>query len=261
MQLGETPPDQHIPAWLPAFPDIITQSPVVNEGGAETNGEIVELVRKHKNPESFLNLQQMLFEFPAAVESGDAAKGKRVVESNPFLTTLQFGEKEVQENTGRNHIPLFDTLVPVTGAEKTTTNECEEQERSKGVVLQSPRPLIRFKLGINNNKKQPNGNMSSCSGKDSENDDEKKKKRRIDELPQIFHLFFFKIVTWYQSFKVKVLGGFSLPLSMARTAIDGGLYYMGHDAIKNADVSNPDLTGCLLTLIIEMIQSRMVTKR
>ncbi|XP_047313310.1 transcription initiation factor TFIID subunit 8 [Impatiens glandulifera] len=203
IQLGQTPPDQHIPAWLPAFPDtqacIAHESPLVNE--RSVTDPKVEVVRKQKNPESsFLSLQQMLAnngsEFPKAV---DGAKEKRVAQGNPFIAApLPFGEKEevcpvvpqprmMEENTGNNHYSVFDdTFLQVTGAEKKTeTHESEEQETGKEVVPESPkRPLIRFKLGVN--KKKPivalknvycesNGNMSSCS-----ENDEKKKKSRID---------------------------------------------------------------------------------
>ncbi|GFY86955.1 bromodomain transcription factor [Actinidia rufa] len=100
-QVGETSPDDHIPSWLPVFPDPQTYlySPSCDEREVETGvDKIAPGEEQGKVERSLLNLQQQVAcngsEGPAAFDSGDAAKAKEAAASNPFLAApLRFGEK------------------------------------------------------------------------------------------------------------------------------------------------------------------------
>ncbi|XP_022880626.1 transcription initiation factor TFIID subunit 8-like [Olea europaea var. sylvestris] len=94
-----TPPDEHIPGWLPKFPDpetrVYLNSRVKKEAELAVEGRIEE---RHMQVErSPLNLQQkLIFNGLEAGLADEPAKAKCAVESNPFLAPpLQFEDKEV----------------------------------------------------------------------------------------------------------------------------------------------------------------------
>lgn len=175
-QMGEEPPGEHIPGWLPVFPDPQTYScsPTRNKRGTESDVARIDLEREHGKGEQYLfNLQPQMV--PHVVEKStliDTAneKAKKVAgESNPFFAApLQFGEKEVASVTpparlfndvtaanpvvedyveGKS-ISVLDTFAPAIEAMKSP--QCDfEEEQSK--LLLNRRPTVQFKIGIKKN--------------------------------------------------------------------------------------------------------------
>lgn len=172
LQKGEEPPGEHIPAWLPAFPDPQThsQSPVVNGRGIEPRAVIFE--QETENDKGLLNLQQPMvtnmFEKPTSIDPADA-KAKRVAaEGNPFLAApLKIEDKEVAyvpppaklfndvaldnpivENfVVSEPISALETFAPAIEAMKSTS--CDSREDQTKVRV-NEKPTVRFKIGIKN---------------------------------------------------------------------------------------------------------------
>ncbi|KAL4652839.1 hypothetical protein ACB092_01G260500 [Castanea dentata] len=174
LQIGEEPPGEHIPAWLPAFPDPGTyaQSSTPNDKTTELKMAKIEQENQRRKPErSLLNLNQWLasneLERPSSVDAGDDAKAKQAAESNPFLAApLQYGEKEVSPvvlpvktklsndtTTGNpivkyhgmdNHVSVLEAFTPNIEAMKSGLRDSEEGHKK---VLLKTRPTVQFKLG------------------------------------------------------------------------------------------------------------------
>ncbi|KAA8547906.1 hypothetical protein F0562_004335 [Nyssa sinensis] len=177
MQIGEMPPAEHIPAWLPAFPDpqTYTHTSLQNERDRDTQMLKIEQAKEHKKVEhSLLNLQQRLAcngsEAQTAVDSGDAAKAKRAADSNPFLAApLQFA---------------LETFAPAIEAVKSRL--CDSEEGSKKVLL-NKRPTVQFKFGFGKKSLataiSPWDEGSEKTASWFENDNEKDdKKRRAEKI-------------------------------------------------------------------------------
>ncbi|XP_031249179.1 transcription initiation factor TFIID subunit 8-like [Pistacia vera] len=173
LQIGEEPPDEHIPAWLPAFPDPQTYLQLPTRNGRETDSETekIELGRQQRKMEmSMLNLQQQFSgsgpQGPSSVAHGDNPKDKQAAESNPFLSEpLHFEEKEVSsvavpaklskevasktpvaENCGVvNHVSVLQTFAPAIEAMKNKLCDSEEEQEK---VLMNQRPAVQFKIGL-----------------------------------------------------------------------------------------------------------------
>ncbi|KAM1112370.1 hypothetical protein FF1_045201 [Malus domestica] len=164
-------PGEHIPSWLPAFPEPHTyaQSPILNERAIEPQTDMVEQEKQQRNVErSLFNLQRRLLcngsEGPS-VEPEDADKAKQARESNPFLATpLQYGEMDVShvavpakisseatvgnvvaENHVLNQCSLLETFAPAI--ETMKSGSCESEEGQKEILV-SRRPIVQFKVGI-----------------------------------------------------------------------------------------------------------------
>ncbi|XP_028764917.1 transcription initiation factor TFIID subunit 8 [Neltuma alba] len=192
LQIEEEPPAEHIPAWLPTFPDPQTYSwsPTMDKRGTESYVSKLDLEREHSKGERYLlNLQPQMVsnvaEKSALIETTNA-KGKKVAgESNPFLAApLQFGEKEVASVTPPpklfndvaaanpaaedfvedRFISVLDTFAPAIEAMKSS--QCDfDEEQSK--LLLNRRPHVHFKIGI---KKNFVGRLVD-SGPQNENDE------------------------------------------------------------------------------------------
>ncbi|CAK9162996.1 unnamed protein product [Ilex paraguariensis] len=169
-QVGEMPPGDHIPTWLPVFPDpeTYTNLPSGNVRGVESQGDRIEKASGHRKVEpSLLNLQQRLAsngpEAPLAADPADAAKAKRAFDTNPFLAVpLQYGEKVVssvvlpdrlrdeavvQNNKHRvveNHASVLETFAPVIEAVKSGISDSEGGMKK---VLLGRKPTLQFKFG------------------------------------------------------------------------------------------------------------------
>ncbi|KAM7516701.1 hypothetical protein LguiA_006284 [Lonicera macranthoides] len=211
-QVGEIPPAEHIPDWLPAFPnpEIYEKMPEGSQREAEIqmvdNNQQIKEVKEHRKLEhSLLNVQQRLAtngsETPPTTDPGDAAKAKRAADSNPFLVApLQFGEKEVSsvvlpaslshEQTvqiwadGVKHGSALETFAPAV--EKVNSRESDSEESGKGALLKRG-SAVKFKIGFG---KKSLGKAMSL-GHDGiekttlfENDNvkEAKKKRRAEQI-------------------------------------------------------------------------------
>lgn len=176
LHIGEEPPGEHIPAWLPTFPDPQTYawSPTRDKRGTEPHAAKLDQEREHgKGEQCMLNLQQQMvsnmFEKPTLTDSANAKAKKVAGESNPFLAApLQFGDKEVasvappakllnnvasanpvvEDFVKDKSISVLDTFVPAIEAMKST--QCDfEEEHSK--LLLNRRPTVQFKIGIQKN--------------------------------------------------------------------------------------------------------------
>ncbi|KAL1558953.1 transcription initiation factor TFIID subunit 8-like isoform X2 [Salvia divinorum] len=171
-QAQETPPDKHIPGWLPKFPDPVTYAELSssNEKDSETEAvKIQQVEQQNRRAErSLLNWQQKLMcnesETGAVVEQGDAAKAQRAAENNPFLATpLQSRENEVSlpclparlihESLGygyhqshevmENHVQIMKPSLQASGAARS--GPCELEERRKIPLI--GRANLQFKVG------------------------------------------------------------------------------------------------------------------
>ncbi|XP_010260189.1 PREDICTED: transcription initiation factor TFIID subunit 8-like [Nelumbo nucifera] len=204
LQIGETPPGNHIPPWLPAFPDPHTyiQTPVWNERATDPRTDKVEQARQRRKAErSLLNLQQRLAcngsVAPAQVDPADAGKLKRAAESNPFLASpLQQGEKDVspvvcpaklaKNMAVENQVSVLEAFAPAIEAVKSGV--CESVDAGKK-VLPNKRPTVHFKFGIGKKAlgapvdlslhSKSAGKTASWFGKDEEKDDKKRRAEKI----------------------------------------------------------------------------------
>lgn len=175
LQKGEEPPGEHIPAWLPAFPDLQTysESPVVNGRGTEPRAVKFDQERENGKGEwPAMNFQQQMvsnmFEKSALIDPADA-KAKRVAaEGNPFLAApLKIEDKEVAsvpppaklfndealdnpvvENLVENEpISALETFAPAIEAMKSTSCDSKEDQTK---FCANEKPTVRFKIGIKN---------------------------------------------------------------------------------------------------------------
>ncbi|ONI19004.1 hypothetical protein PRUPE_3G252500 [Prunus persica] len=172
LQSGVETLGEHIPIWLPAFPEPHTYvpSPISNERARELHTDMIEQKKKQRNVErSLFNLQRRLvcngLEGPS-IDPGDADKAKQARESNPFLAApLQYGETEVshvalpaklsseatvEKLVAENRVAekcssVLETFAPAIEAMKSSS--CESQEEHKEILL-SRRPTVQFKIGI-----------------------------------------------------------------------------------------------------------------
>ncbi|XVE86187.1 hypothetical protein DITRI_Ditri18aG0016000 [Diplodiscus trichospermus] len=213
---GEEPPGEHIPSWLPAFPDPGTYAGRLSEGNemSVSNGEKTKLAMVEKKMEhSLLNLQQR-FDYNgngggSSYYGGDAIRAKEASGSNPYLAApLHFGEKEVQvspvalpaklsnelalrnpvqENcVVGNHVSVLETFAPAIEAMKGGL--CDSNNGQKKVLC-NQRPTVHFKIGIGkkslgsapdfNSKSNNLEKIASWFGNDNEKDDKKRRAEKI----------------------------------------------------------------------------------
>lgn len=206
-QGGETLPDDHIPPWLPVFPDpqAFLNSPSGNDRELDTQMvEIKHGKEQRKVEQSLLNLQQHLAcngsDIPIAFDPSDAAKAKQAAESNQFLAApLRFGEKEVSsmelppqvlnETAARsdglvqNHVSMLETCTPAIEAMESTLCDSEggwvevQTEEGREEVPLNTRATVQFKFGTR--KKSLGPSINSWFGDDNERSD---KKRRAEQI-------------------------------------------------------------------------------
>ncbi|GLU10944.1 hypothetical protein SLE2022_277190 [Rubroshorea leprosula] len=211
LQTGAEPPGEHVPPWLPAFPDPETyaQLSLGNEKTTVSNKESVEPAKhKTRTDRSLLNLQQRFacngFEGPSSGDGGDAVRARKAVESNPYLAApLHFGEKEVSpvalpaklSNEGivrnivveNNHavgnpVSVLETFAPAI--EAMNSRKCDSEDGQNAALL-NQRPSVHFKIGIGKKSLgaeldlslQRNGSekISPWFGNDNEKDDKKRR--------------------------------------------------------------------------------------
>ncbi|KAK8716465.1 hypothetical protein V6N13_043772 [Hibiscus sabdariffa] len=173
---GEEPHEEHIPGWLPAFPDSETyaaRSTVGNETMSVSNGVKTRLVRFQRERERpLLNFQQQFArdgnEGGSSCVGGDSGKAREACNSNPYLAApLHFWEKEVDvspvalpaklSNEVASRVPVpenrfvenqasvLETFAPAIEAIKSGI--CEYGSGQKN-VLYNQRPTVHFKIGI-----------------------------------------------------------------------------------------------------------------
>lgn len=208
VEMGETPPAQHIPIWLPAFPDPHTyiHSPMWNERSTDPRSDKIEQARQRRKAErSLLSLQQRLVcngavgtsaAAAASVSLGNEAEGLKGDESNPFLESpLHPGEKDVSpvvlptklsDNVvGENHGSVLEAFAPAIDAVKN--GFCDDGE-DENKALPDTRPAVHFKLKtgkkflgecLDLSLQKGVGRAANWFGRDDERDD---KKRRAEYI-------------------------------------------------------------------------------
>ncbi|KAJ7971078.1 Transcription initiation factor TFIID subunit 8 [Quillaja saponaria] len=214
LQKGEEPPGEHVPAWLPAFPDPDTyaQSPTWNGRVPEPHGaKILQEKDNGSGNHSLLNFQQQFipneFGKPSLVDLADVKAKKVSVGSNPFFSApMQFGDKEVSsiflpakfstqlnvENPVlENHLEdncasVLETYAPAIEIIKNRFGDSEDRQEK---FILNRRPNVQFKIGIG---KKFLGRMLDLSPQnkefkktlswsvmENEKDDKKKKAEKI----------------------------------------------------------------------------------
>lgn len=159
LQIGETPDGEHIPAWLPAFPDKHTyvHTPVWNERTTDARTDKIEQARQRRKEErSLLSLQQRLAVnassgFTSTNNAVDDGKLKFGEENNPFFAPpLQSGEKDVSPvvppppHVNNRKSLVLETFAPAIGNAVNDVNESGHDDRK---FLPNKRPIVNFKLG------------------------------------------------------------------------------------------------------------------
>ncbi|KAL7135650.1 hypothetical protein ABFS83_11G112400 [Erythranthe nasuta] len=205
-QAEENPPDEHIPSWLPKFPDPNTYADLDLENDKDSETEVANKTLLVEEPGAMVersssSIHRRLIcngsEAGVVVDKVDAAKVKLAAESNPFLAQpLQFGEKDVllpvvpakllEETRGYhrsckvldNHL---SKSMPSTNEAASKNAPCETEDRRN--ILFNGRQNVHFKFG---NSKKP-VDMGMCSqtegseknslwfGDDCDGKDEKKR--------------------------------------------------------------------------------------
>ncbi|KAF5201380.1 Transcription initiation factor tfiid subunit [Thalictrum thalictroides] len=163
LQVGETPEKEHIPAWLPAFPDRHTyiHTPVWNERKTDPRTDKIEQARQRRKEErSLFSLQQRLAcngsSVFATTKHVDYAPGKQRSESNPFLAPpLRSVAKDVPPVAPLaevSNVPMaitrssvLEAFAPAMGT--TNIGLCDSTD-DDSKVLPNKRPVVNFKLGV-----------------------------------------------------------------------------------------------------------------
>ena len=163
------PPGEHIPVWLPVFPDpeTYTSLPVESVESKRIGNEDMDKygIEDPKKVEGSLSYMHRLFdcngsEMPVYVDKGNASCSKRAANSNPFLAApLRPGEKEVSKvilpakfaeedaalnhPDAANHVTVLDSVAPAIDSVKSCAFDSEETGKK---ALLDNRPAVQFKL-------------------------------------------------------------------------------------------------------------------
>ncbi|XP_010549992.1 PREDICTED: transcription initiation factor TFIID subunit 8-like [Tarenaya hassleriana] len=209
-EIGAEPPEEHIPVWLPAFPEtkIPIQPEVGNERALDGDSGKAELDMQSKEQGyAHLTMQRSSrgdgLEFHKSVQV-DVEKSTGEAKGNPFLASpLRFGEKEVslvlrpaelsnvvasinhdpKIHTSNNLVPLLEAFAPANEiAEKRSESEDGEKKEPART-----RQLVHFKIGtrktsmgwpVNRNLEDKNNEKVAAWFRD---DDEKNEKKPENE--------------------------------------------------------------------------------
>lgn len=169
--MGETPPGDHIPTWLPALPDPHTyrQTPMWNERNSDPRADKLEQVRQRRKAErSLLNLQQRLAIYGSAGGStssfvpDESVKRIQSFEGNPYLAPpLQGGEKDMpvfnisdvlpDGHRKDSHASVFNTFAPAIEAMRDQFSDDADgygygDGDGKSKVLPCKRHAVQFKF-------------------------------------------------------------------------------------------------------------------
>ncbi|XP_028761030.1 transcription initiation factor TFIID subunit 8 [Neltuma alba] len=205
IQMGESPPSKHIPAWLPAFPDIHTyiHTPMWNERSTDPREDKIEQARQRRKAErSLLSLQQRLLcqgsaASPASNIRGGAVQDSEGVVKNPFLqppmpsgdvdvSSIVLPSKLSDEIAGANHVSVLEAFAPAIEVVKSGMTDGQEDK----TILPGVRPTVHFKfrigkkligesLGTRQQKSAEQEQMASLTGREEERDE---KKRRAEYI-------------------------------------------------------------------------------
>ncbi|KAL8117256.1 transcription initiation factor TFIID subunit 8-like [Apium graveolens] len=203
---GGSPPDEHIPTWLPVFPDSETyrslpvESKGVGDGEMDKSGHI----ENSKKVEASVSYTHRLLncngtDMPA--DKGNDSSSKRATDSNPFLAApRRSSEKQVssvvlpakfaEEDTALNN-PAATNQVAVLEAFASATDlvkDCAfDSEETRKKALPDNRPAVQFKLRTSKNlvgtsisihKEQVPNSPSSIKNENMKDD----RKRRAEQI-------------------------------------------------------------------------------
>ncbi|ESQ41533.1 hypothetical protein EUTSA_v10013825mg [Eutrema salsugineum] len=201
-EIGVEPPDEHIPVWLPAFPET-----KVSNGLEETNVDKIEGdMRSKEYGPSLANMQESVdvdrLKVQKSMDQIDVQKPTEEPEGNPFLAApVWVGEKNVprvfclselpNEEVSISHVPEKQMnkshhIRPLEADapsnvinEKTILAETEDGEKKDGARTQ--RALLRFKIGTRKAsmcwKVKPSLEEKGWFEEDGDNKSEKKVER------------------------------------------------------------------------------------
>ncbi|KAL3640202.1 hypothetical protein CASFOL_015170 [Castilleja foliolosa] len=190
VQLGENLPNEHVPGWLPKFPDSDTY---LNVKEPETNKiQPVDEPRRKS-----VNFQQKLISngFEAGViEQGYGSKTQRAEKNNPFLAPpLQYGEKEVSlpvlpdkfldsvsDNYRKSNEAVLENNIIMVEPSLTMSGPCEPEDRER--ILLNGRPGIEIKFGNCKKLLESTEKVSVWFGDDDNNDVNEMTKRKADKI-------------------------------------------------------------------------------
>lgn len=175
-QLGDEPPGEHIPPWLPAFPRPQNRLVFTNNGGEEQE----KVPKKEELHQGFTN------------NRSEAGFGAIDIDINPFLAPpLSSSEKEVSSigHLSRfsdgggvaNHVNVMETFGINTNEEgQNKLSETKEGSRNIGL---GERPSVRLKFNSvrKNVIAQDNGDgkLANCFERDDEKDEKKQRAEQI----------------------------------------------------------------------------------
>ncbi|KAL3636548.1 hypothetical protein CASFOL_018847 [Castilleja foliolosa] len=196
VQLGENPPDEHLPGWLPKFPDTYLNLSLRNVKEPET--ELVSKIQPVDEPHrKLVNSQQNLicngFE-TGVVEQGDGSKTQRAEENNPFLALpLHYTEKEVilpvlpnnfldgvSDNYPKSNEAALENNAIMVEPSLPTSVPCEPDDRRK--ILLNGRPGIQIMFGNGKKTFESTERVSVWFGDDDNNDGNEMTKRKVDKI-------------------------------------------------------------------------------
>ncbi|KAK4772955.1 hypothetical protein SAY87_027974 [Trapa incisa] len=166
--MGETPPANHIPSWLPTLPDPHTyrQSPPWNDRKSDLRAVKLEQVRQRRKTERpLLNLQQRLSTYGPVGRPTNSdyvpaenAQGTQVVERNPFLVSpLVAGDTDISVVNppdlpwggpmNDNRVSVFEAFTPAIEAVR---DRLSDEANGDGMckVLPEKRPAVQFKFKL-----------------------------------------------------------------------------------------------------------------
>lgn len=170
LQVGKEPPEDHIPAWLPVFPEPHTYAPLPTPDVKAMEPMVKMEQKKHRKVDrSLLNLRQQFvcngLDGLSSEDTRDADKGKQAGEGNPYLAApMQYGEKEVSrvflpaklsneatvENPVSssqvmgNHVSVLATFAPAIDAMQGRLLDSEQGQKN---VLLNRSNTVQFKIG------------------------------------------------------------------------------------------------------------------
>lgn len=215
LQMKETPPHQHIPPWLPAFPDSHTykSTPVWNDRKTDPRMAKMEQARQRRKAErSLVSLQQRLASASGSSSLGLAmetdGKGKNSSPSpnpnpnNPFLAPpvgpeeKQVSPVKIPPVLSRPALKLpsvLEAFAPAIDAVKQGLDQVEELDGRRknprgSQALSDERPLVQFKFDFGKKAQMAahatgalrnETPLSSWFSRDEEMDD---KKRRVEQI-------------------------------------------------------------------------------
>ncbi|KAK7294192.1 hypothetical protein RJT34_17078 [Clitoria ternatea] len=210
IQMGETPPSKHIPAWLPALPDPHTyiHTPVWDERVSDPREDKIEQARQRRKAErSLLSLQKRLLlcnvsaeattsapVVPSVVDLGREGIGNDMnVDKNVMLKAANkdaaVSPKVLGEIGDGNRVSVLEAFGPAIEVLKSGELCCDDEGLEGKNELPAVRPTVHFKFRTGKKfigesldmriQKKDASRKVSLAGREDERDD---KKRRAEYI-------------------------------------------------------------------------------